>query len=312
MPRMIQRASPTVLIILIGLLVGVSVTLSKLVAMSGVPSLLALFWQVAVASTSLLLVLLSGRTRPRIGRTYIVYYLGAGLLGVSVPGVIGYVVLEHISIGFYSALMTLAPMFTFIVAAFIEKRMLSLNRLVGISIGFVGISLATAQGLNGNLDASFWILLALAGPAVLAFGNVFRSRAYPVDANPTALAAGTLFLQVILIAPALLLSGQFRMDAAIDLAALFAIVSIGLISALSYALTFEVQRRTDGVGFSQVGYFATLFGITFGGVAFGEEISPVFAVSMVFLFLGLAVTNGHLKLPSKHRSAIASPTANHS
>ena len=73
MPVMIQRASPTMLIILIGLLVGVSVTLSKLVAMSGVPPLLALFWQVAVASTSLLLVLLAGRTRPRIGTTYILY-----------------------------------------------------------------------------------------------------------------------------------------------------------------------------------------------------------------------------------------------
>ena len=312
MPGMIQRASPTILIILIGLLVGVSVTLSKLVAMSGIPPLLALFWQVAVASSSLLLVLFASRMRPRIGKTYIVYYLGAGMLGVSVPGVIGYVVLEHISIGFYSALMTLAPMFTFIVAAFIEKRMLPLNRLVGISIGFVGISLATAQGLNGNLDASFWILLALAGPAVLALGNVFRSRAYPPGANPTALAAGTLFFQVVLIAPALLLSGQFRIDPAINPSALFAILGIGLISAFSYALTFEVQRRTDGVGFSQVGYFATLFGITFGGVAYGEEISPIFAVSLVFLFVGLAVTNGHLKLPGKARSAIASPTANHS
>ena len=311
MPSMIHRASPTLLIILIGLLVGLSVTLSKLVVVSGVPPLLALFWQVAVASASLLLVLLAGRTRPRIGKSYIIYYLGAGLLGVGVPGMVGYVVLEHISIGFYSALMTLAPMFTFIVAAFIEKRMLPLNRLVGISIGFVGISLATVQGLAGSFSASFWILLALAGPAVLAFGNVFRSRAYPLGANPTALAAGTLSLQVVLIAPALLLTGQFGMDPAINPTALFAVLGIGLISALSYALTFEVQRRTDGVGFSQVGYFATLFGITFGGVAFGEAISPVFAVSLVFLFVGLAVTNGHLKIPGKARSAIASPTADH-
>ncbi|NVO58697.1 hypothetical protein HW561_23290, partial [Rhodobacteraceae bacterium B1Z28] len=59
---------------------------------------------------------------------------------------------------------------------------------------------------------------------------------------------------------------------------------------------FEVQRRTDGVGFAQVGYFATLFGIAFGALVFGETIRITLLMSLVALFLGLAITNGHIRI----------------
>ncbi|MGC3940300.1 DMT family transporter [Roseobacter sp. EG26] len=290
----VRSASPSALIIAIGLLVGVSFTLSKYVAMSDVPAFLALFWQVAVASAALLGLLFATRITPPTAPRYIGYYLGAGLLGVSLPALIGYVVLEHITTGFYSALVTLSPMFTFAITAMVERRMLPLHRLLGLLIGFAGISLATLRGLDTSAIEPTWILLALSGPFVLASGNVFRSRVYPAGADPMALAAGTLFLQLALIGATLLVSGRLAEIAALKPMVFAAITGIGLITAISYALTFEVQRRTDGVGFSQVGYFATLSGITFGAIAFREELSLAFIAALLLIFLGLAITSGHL------------------
>lgn len=296
MPGFIRSAPPTVLIIAIGLLVGVSFTLSKFVAMAEVPAHIALFWQVAVASAVLSGVLLVKRTPPATTPKHLRYYLGAGLLGVSLPGLIGYVALGYVTTGFYAALVTLSPMFTFAITALVERQMLPLHRLLGILTGLAGVSLATLRGLEMSDVEPVWIVLALAGPLVLASGNVFRSRAYPTGADPMTLAAGTLLLQMVLIGAILFASGQLAQSASLEPGTLVAIGGIGLITAVSYALTFEVQRRTDGVGFSQVGYFATLSGIFFGAVIFGETISPAFVAALVLIFAGLAITNGHLSI----------------
>lgn len=297
MPRFIRSAPPTVLIIAIGLLVGVSFTLSKFVALAEVPPHIALFWQVAVASAVLFSVLLAKRSAPQAAPRYMVYYFGAGLLGISLPGLIGFVALGHVTTGFYSALVTLSPMFTFAIAAMFERRMLPFHRLLGILIGLAGISLATLRDLEKSNVEPVWIVLALAGPLVLASGNVFRSKAYPVGADPMTLAAGTLFLQLVLIGAGLLFTGQLAKSSLLEPKTVAAIGGVGLITAISYALTFEVQRRTDGVGFSQVGYFATLSGIFFGAITFGEPISPAFIAALLLIFVGLAITNGHLSIP---------------
>lgn len=306
MPRFIRSAPPTILIIAIGILVGVSFTLSKLVAMANVPPHIALFWQVAVAGGVLSGALLAKRTAPQTSPRYMVYYFGAGLLGVSLPALIGYAVLAHVTTGFYSALVTLSPMFTFAITAVVERKMLPLHRLLGILIGLTGISLATLRGLDTSDIEPIWIILALAGPLVLASGNVFRSRVYPDGADPMMLAAGTLLLQLLLIGTALLLSGQLVESVSLEPTDFAAIGGIGLITAISYALTFEVQRRTDGVGFSQVGYFATLSGIFFGAIVFGEAISPAFVAALILIFVGLATTNGHLSIPQAWLAARSS------
>ena len=297
MPGFVRSAPPTVLIIAIGVLVGVSFSLSKLVAMANVPPYIALFWQVAVASGVLSGALLAKRTAPQTAPRYMVYYLGAGLFGVSLPALIGYVVLGYITTGFYSALVTLSPMFTFAITAMVDRRMLPLHRLLGILVGLAGISIATLRGLETSSVEPVWIILALAGPLVLALGNVFRSRVYPDGADPMMLAAGTLFLQLVLIGAGLLVTGQLANSSLPEPKAFAAIGGVGFIAAISYALTFEVQRRTDGVGFSQVGYFATLSGIFFGAIIFGETISPAFVAALILIFVGLATTNGHLSIP---------------
>ncbi|WP_170766343.1 DMT family transporter [Ruegeria lacuscaerulensis] len=296
MPRFVRSLPPTAVIIAIGALVGVSFTLSKYVAIAGITPQVALFWQLLVASLVLITIAVATGKRPSLRRRYLFYYLGAGILGISGPALIGYTVLSHVSTGFYSALVTLSPLFTFAITALVEKRMLPAYRLIGILIGLVGISFATHSGFELSGVAPRWIAIALAGPLLLAMGNVFRSRAYPSDGNPMALAAGTLGLQLILIGLPVLASSHIAPGSMSGLGPIAALFGIGLITALSYVLTFEVQRRTDGVGFAQVGYFATLFGIGFGALAFGEPIRLTLIVALAVLFLGLALTNGHIRL----------------
>ncbi|WP_027834859.1 DMT family transporter [Maritalea myrionectae] len=294
MPQFIKSLPPTALIIALGALVGVSFMLSKFVAMAGLAPQMALFWQLAFACLALFVLALVSGQRPPLGWQYLVYYLGAGLLGISGPALIAYAVLGYISTGFYAALVTLSPLFTFAITALVERRMPHVHRLIGILIGLAGISFATIGGFDLSGVAVHWIILAMLGPVLLAMGNVFRSRTYPPNADPMGLAMGTLALQLILIGGIMLVTGQFAQALVPTSGAFISIASVGLITAFSYILTFEVQRRTDGVGFAQVGYFATLFGIVFGALVFGEPIGLPLMLSLLVLFLGLMITNGHL------------------
>jgi drug/metabolite transporter (DMT)-like permease len=297
MPAFCRNLPPALLILTIGALVGVSFTLSKVVALAGVPPLTALYRQVLMASLILLaLAVATGRRLP-LTPHHLGYYFGAGILGVSGPALIGYSVLSHVSAGFYSALVTLSPLFTFTITAAVERRMLPLHRLIGILVGLVGISIATGTGFSLDGIAPIWIVSAMAGPLLLAFGNVFRSRAYPPKGDPIMMATGALLSQLVLIWPVHAFSQIGSAPSGIPFAPDAAILCVGIITAFSYILTFEVQRRTDGVGFAQVGYFATLSGIGMGALAFGEPLRPALFLSLAVIFLGLAISNGQIKRP---------------
>lgn len=302
MPNIVRNSPISALIIAIGVLVGVSFTLSKLVSMAGTSALIALFWQVLLASIALSALCFLSRKPVLLTLRHIGYYVGAGVLGVSGPALIGFLVLEHVTLGFYSAVATLSPLFTFAMTSLISRRMLPKNRLFGILIGFTGISIATLGGFGLSDVEPVWITLSLLGPVILACGNVFRSHAYPPGSGPLVLATGTLLSQLLLVCCLLLARGDTLSAISIPPTLLGAILGIGSITALSYVLTFEVQRRTDGVGFAQVGYFATLSGIVIGAVVFREPLGVGLLGSLAILFLGLAITNGHLNIPPILRS----------
>jgi len=172
-----------------------------------------------------------------------------------------------------------------------QRALLPVYRLVGVLIGLTGISLATFGSVETGSAPLNWLMLALVVPLLLGINNIYRNQALPQDVNATALAAGTLISQLLLLAPAIYFSPNAYMPSfgVTDMA----LLGLGFATALSYILTFIMQRMTDGLGFSQVGYFVTVGGVLIGATLFGEQIGALMVVSIVMLFLGLAITNGH-------------------
>jgi drug/metabolite transporter (DMT)-like permease len=286
----------------IGALVGGNFALAKFLVLEGVPPFVTFYWQIAGAAV-LLSALVFFRSGTQLSRQFSAahwrYYVIGGLLGISVPQSLGYFALREMPAGLFTMVVTLSPLMTFFAASAYERRLLPRRRVIGLCAGLAGVLLATLQGFNStSFSWSAWGL-AMSVPVFLAITNVFRDKAYPAGGQPMVLAAGTLASQAVLLIPIAYAAGAFELDFNTIFSLGPYLVALMMITALSYILTFELYRHTDGVGFSQVGYFATLSGVGAGALFFGEKISGLFVISIILLFAGMALANKR----SEHRSS---------
>lgn len=283
--------------ILIGTLVAGNFTLAKMVVSGGPSPFEVFYWQLIGATVLLATFLLARGQRLSVSPQHLKYYMFSGILGMSGPQLVAYTALEHIPAGLFTILITLSPLLTFIIGSFYQRQLLPLYKLIGIAVGLVGISFATLSDINLQAASYGWLIFALATPLLLASGNIYRNKAYPAQQHPLSLATGTLLSQVVILGPIFWLKEATYSPLQFSGSVSGIIFFMGLLSAFSYLLTFELQKHTDGVGTSQIGYFVTLSGILLGAWMFDEKLSLNLLASIILIFTGLAITNGNLSLP---------------
>lgn len=290
-----RRNLAFVLTVFIGAMVGGNFALAKFVVLQGVVPMAVFFWQIFGAAIFLLVMIClrgGGRFSSQLSPIHLRYYFVGGLLGISIPQVLGYMALRDVPAGLFTMAVTLSPLCTFLVASAYERKFLPFHRIAGLLIGLSGVAMATYSGMEtGGISGRPLLLLGLV-PVFLALTNVFRDKAYPAGSDPAALAAGTLVSQVLLLGSIVVSIDEFRLASPLVLEMWPHVLGLMAITALSYILTFELYRHTDGVGFSQVGYFATLSGVIAGVFVFGESLSFLIVLSIALLFAGVAIGNG--------------------
>ncbi|KZK86098.1 EamA-like transporter family protein [Pseudovibrio sp. Ad13] len=291
-----KHNNPTGYIILIGAIVGVNYALAKLVTKAGVTALSATFAQLLLAGLFLYLLLHLKHESLSLKRRHIKYYIINGFLGITVPSLVAYLVLQHIPAWLLTVLVTLSPLITAVLSSIVDGKLIATQRLVGILVGLAGISFVTLSSAQVSQFDPIWILIGTGMPLSLAIANIYRNKAYPKDASSVGTATGTMFSQVLLLLPLLFLGDSLPALVEPIQDIWWIILGIGFLSAASYALTFFIQDRTDSVGFSQVGYFATVSGILVAALVFSEPISMAIFAAIAVLFFGLALTNGHIQL----------------
>jgi drug/metabolite transporter (DMT)-like permease len=113
---------------------------------------------------------------------------------------------------------------------------------------------------------------------LLAAGNVYRTRAWPINGKPLQMAAGLLASQWALLLPVYLTSHPMGLPTQ----ALFPVLSIAVVSGVFYLISFELQRRTTPVFVGQLGYVIALCSLLIGIVFFKE-------IPSLWVWLGAAL-----------------------
>jgi len=188
------------------------------------------------------------------------------------------------------------PLFVVVLAAFVlHDEPLTVNKLVGLGIGYLGVVVLVSRSLSaGVAGSSFGGELALVGSTLsYAVGAVYarhNMRGVP-PLVPALFQVGFAF--VIVAAIALVQENPFAVSWQPD--ALFAVAWLGIFgSGLAYILNFRLLARIGATRTSLLAYLLPIVGIVSGALIRQETADDRLLIGTALVFAGIGLTTTKL------------------
>jgi drug/metabolite transporter (DMT)-like permease len=191
---------------------------------------------------------------------------------------------QEISSSLAGILVTSAPLFTALLAIFIDEEERSEGaRLVGVLLGVVGVGLLLGVDLGGSGDAllgGLAILLAGLGYAVGGFLVKHRLSGRP----PIGVAAWVVSAAAVLLIPAAVIG--FPADVP-SIGPVAAVVTLGVLgTGIAFAIFYDLIAAVGPARSFIVTYLAPGFAIVYGALLLDEEITLATIAGLALILLG--------------------------
>lgn len=296
------------LLILSGILAAGVFIAGKQASSEQLSPLLILFWQISGGAIVVWLMSLSSRKFPIWNAVHIRYYLIGGLLGLSLPYVLAFMVLNVLQVGTVGLLTALSPVITYAMARLLGYERGHPLRLMGLVVGFSGVALLVMPGESVNVSSNWqYMLLALGIPLTLAASNIYRSRFWPAGSTAMPLVLGMLTVQGMGLFFINLVMGNFHNVISVTQDAGFLLSILGVMAGASYLSSVNLLRVGGPVYLSQMGYVITAVTLLAGIVMWDEHYDRNDLLSMGFILLGVLLTTLTQGISGLKQSAPALP-----
>lgn len=269
--------------------------LSNRVVLEEVPVLTVVAFRVSAAAILLWIWVFSRRLPlPKGGKRWALIAL-SGVLNNVVPFTLIVWGQQHIPSGLAGILNSTTVIFTVLLAAlvFADER-LTLRKLTGVVLGFVGVSLAVGFSSLRHLDPFSLGQLAVVG-ATMSYavaGVVGRFSMAGVRAEVGA--AATLTASSLIMVPlALSLEGVPSVNLAP--ATWAGLLYLGVMaSAVAYLLFYRILMMAGAGNLSLVTLLIAPIAIILGAIVYGETLAPNAYLGFAVIAFGLLVIDGRL------------------
>ena len=229
-----------VLLLLLGTLRGGATSISKFVSINDVPPLAYSMWQSLIVALLLIPMgyLRSGQLPPlkRQGR----YFLVCAVIGIAIPNVTFFYVVQTVAAGTMAVLLTLAPIVTYVLVVVLRMERIDPWRVLGIVLGLVGALLIALPQLGSEFEIDWWIIVGMVCPLGYASMSVYISRHPLREVHTFLLVGGSHLVACLLLMPITLLSGNLILLWENPGLVECLIVAHGIIAAVAYSLFFKI------------------------------------------------------------------------
>jgi drug/metabolite transporter (DMT)-like permease len=287
--------------VLLGALWGGSFLFMRIAAPAFGPVPLIMVRVVIAAVLLSLFLAARGKFRELRGRATPLLVVGA--VNTAIPFSLFAYAAEQLGAGMAAILNATVPLLGAAVAWVWFRERLSRRQAIGLGVGFLGVVLV-ADGNDLRVD----------GPAVA--GALLAALAYAIathyirrtlrDVDPLAIATGSLLgATLVLLGPALLLWPTQSPPPSSWAAA----VVLGIAcTALAYILYFRLLASVGATSAMTVAYLIPLFGVLWGSVFLGEQISWSMIAGGGGILAGVAIVTRSARLPSAAGPVVSSPS----
>ena len=184
------------------------------------------------------------------------------------------------------------PLFVIVIAAlFLHDEPITVNRVVGLLIGFVGVVILTSRGLGSIGQSNLAGELALIGSAIsYAVGNVYARR--NVQGLRPMIPAVFQVGFALVITTVLAFTFERPLELRLNTEAIVAVVWLGIMgSAFAYLAYFRLLKRWGATRTSMIAYLLPVFGIVLGFVVLAEPIDGRLLLGTALVIGGVALVN---------------------
>lgn len=284
-----------------GSMLGLSTDLAKLAPGASLSPLAFLAWSLAGATTVLTLIGAVRGRLPSFNARTVEYFLVAGFIGLAAPNLIFFSAVPHVGASFVAVSIALPPLYTYAGTLLLRMERFDPWRALGVVLTLAGSLLLAVLKLSVPGASTFWIVMTLSAPILLAAGNIYRTLRWPAGSGSDQLAPGMLGAAALMLLVVGALPGGFGMLPDLSLAvptgeatAVTLIAAQTAAFAVQYLLFFVVQQRGGPVYISLLGSVAAVVGSVIAIFLLGEAAPQGLLVggALIALGVGLVVRGG--------------------
>lgn len=267
------------------------------------------FIRLLFGAVTLLLISVISRT-PFLPRWTWKYVFLASIMWTSLPWMLFAFAQQYVTSALAGIINGATPLMTLVmILAFFPEEHPTRQRVVGLMIGFLGITITIGFWRIGDTSSLIGIaalILAISGygmgfPFVRRYLSGTRDRPAP---HPIALSTGMMIGGLIVVTPLALITGV-TWDGVSNVTplALLGVAALGILgSGIAYVLNFTVVHRSDATTASTVAYLTPVVALTVGALLLGERISWNEPLGGLLVIAGAATAQG--LLPLRRRAEI--------
>jgi drug/metabolite transporter (DMT)-like permease len=279
------------LLLALGLMWGTSYAFIKL-GVETLPTFTLIATRLLIGFALLATVVLVAReSLPRSPRIY-GHLAVMALINIVIPFTLITYAEQSVDSAIAAILNGAVPLLVIVLAALVfHDEPITVNRAVGIVVGYIGVIVLVLPGLSGAAGGAIEGEIALIGSTIsYALGAVYARR----NIKGLRPMIPALFQVAFALLIVLFLAFTFEQPLAVtwNTDAIIAVVWLGLLgSGLAYLLMFRLLSRVGATATSQLAYLLPVVGIVTGALMFGETIDLPVAVGTALILGGIALVN---------------------
>lgn len=222
-------------------------------------------------------------------RRNIIPIMVIGCIGTAIPFVLFAFASQFLPSGFNSILNATSPLFGTVVASIWLKEKLTINRIVGLIIGFAGVVIIVGWK-NFVITQSF--VYSVSGAFLAAFLYAVAApyaKKHLSEVSALAIATGNLLSAAIILLPLMPFTVPTQLPTT---TVIFAVIVLSLFStACSYILYFRLLNSVGATKSLTVTYLIPVFAMIWGKIFLQEEITQSMIFGCSLILLGTAIIN---------------------
>ncbi|HEX2756084.1 MAG TPA: DMT family transporter [Candidatus Limnocylindrales bacterium] len=234
-----------------------------------------------------------------------------GVINIAIPFSLITFAEQTVDSSLASVINSGVPLFVIVIAAiFLKGETVTLNRVAGLVVGFIGVAILVGLDVTNLNSADTVGELALVGATIsYAAGNVY-AKAHVHGLRPMIPAVLQVFFGLLVTGTlAFLTEHPLAVVPAPD--AILAVVWLGLLgSGLAYLCYFRILQHWGATRTSMVAYLLPVYGLALGAIVLSEPITRSTLVGAALVIGGVALVNarfGTRPLFTRGASSTATP-----